>query len=498
MKLHKKSHWLGPVGDILRAQTTDLRRLALIAGRDPKTFYADSDLSGADLRGQDLRGMRFSNDFNISNVVFDDETQFDPEIIQKIESEQEQRVLIWIDQGDPVFIQTSKEEFPFEFDLNYGGRLSEFEAEAAVHNGPAFVVLGKGQPLMVSPNYITIRVVPEKDFGLVDIVDLTADSRSAGLVIVPYGGNSRGGALTGPVRDLLELFSANWSPLSTFLESAGVAVFMRERGAGVNPREDAEGKLFQRALRLGLQGCDGLRNSIPHSPFAGTLFHELQPISVVRRRRSTPRFRAMTVFRSNGPRSNDDRFELALQRGLINVGWDVIAHKPNGSFHMMANNARFLIEIQINDQYRTQASIDVDQSISVHPWLSDRDTAWRLRAGRVVVSAADILAFEPDRPSIWSLIDIQSRRMAASRDLDAKSEYFKALIYSASITGSTITTDSISKVLNDPRIRIGAKMVEGSMVHSVYELSNVLARSDYYQPNYFAELIIDENGIRIS
>lgn len=56
-----KLHWLAAVEDVLRADTGDLRELAMIAGADPATLFVGTSLDGADLRGQDLRGMILPN-----------------------------------------------------------------------------------------------------------------------------------------------------------------------------------------------------------------------------------------------------------------------------------------------------------------------------------------------------------------------------------------------------------------------------------------------------
>ena len=54
------AHWLAGVEDLLKADTGDLRQLAVLAGGDPATFYLGTPMDGADLRGQDLRGMLFT------------------------------------------------------------------------------------------------------------------------------------------------------------------------------------------------------------------------------------------------------------------------------------------------------------------------------------------------------------------------------------------------------------------------------------------------------
>jgi hypothetical protein len=55
------SHWLDTVVTLLCADTSDLRELAKIAGRDPKTFYIGVDFAKLEISDQDLRGIGLSN-----------------------------------------------------------------------------------------------------------------------------------------------------------------------------------------------------------------------------------------------------------------------------------------------------------------------------------------------------------------------------------------------------------------------------------------------------
>lgn len=71
-----KFRWGKTVIDILAADTSDLRKLALMAGGDPKTFYRGAKTEGLDIRGQDLRGMEFT-DLDLTKVQFDSETKLD-------------------------------------------------------------------------------------------------------------------------------------------------------------------------------------------------------------------------------------------------------------------------------------------------------------------------------------------------------------------------------------------------------------------------------------
>lgn len=50
------SDWEERVLAVLRAETSDLRELALIAGADPTTFYRDANFRNCDLRGENLAG----------------------------------------------------------------------------------------------------------------------------------------------------------------------------------------------------------------------------------------------------------------------------------------------------------------------------------------------------------------------------------------------------------------------------------------------------------
>jgi hypothetical protein len=54
------THWLDIVVALLRADTSDLRELARIAGADPKTFYRGVDINALDLDGQNLDGIELS------------------------------------------------------------------------------------------------------------------------------------------------------------------------------------------------------------------------------------------------------------------------------------------------------------------------------------------------------------------------------------------------------------------------------------------------------
>ncbi len=52
--------WQEKVVRVMMAETSDLRELARIAGRDPATFWRDANFRRADLSGQDLRGLDVS------------------------------------------------------------------------------------------------------------------------------------------------------------------------------------------------------------------------------------------------------------------------------------------------------------------------------------------------------------------------------------------------------------------------------------------------------
>ncbi len=497
MKNSKNIHWLLSVGNILRSRTSDLRELALIAGRDPKTFYMDSDLSGADVRGQDLRGMIFSDKIDLSKIEYDQHTIFGPEITPPAQINGAPEVLVWISERDPVFIQTPKDEFPFDFEVDYGGDIHNFEKNAEKHDGPSFVVLGKEDKIVDSSFFITVVPISDKELMLVNLDRIKKDHDGAGIIFVSYSGSSRGAALSGPVRDLLELFCANWPHLSDFMKRSRAVVFMRERGSGVNATEDAQGRLYQRAVGLRLLGNAGLRNEAPHSPFAGTLFHELRPIAIRRRRRSGPRYRAMALFESENVLIEDDRFKLALERGLIDAGWDVAEHGLSNLFVISANNARFAVFDGYNKQKNLYQSDASDQKIVVFPWLSDRDTVRHFKSGGIVVSASDLLAFDPERPSIWSLVDIQAQRIVASRDIDAKSEYFKAVLYTSYSITDQKEKNNINDILENPQMRINAKTYELSPHHSLYELNLFIRGASGNKSVRTTMMSIDDDGIQI-
>lgn len=78
--------WLKVLRKLSSVHDGDLRKMALILGKDPSTFYDYQDLGGCDLRGQDLRGMAFTES-NLEQALLDDATQIDPEFDPRLSDE---------------------------------------------------------------------------------------------------------------------------------------------------------------------------------------------------------------------------------------------------------------------------------------------------------------------------------------------------------------------------------------------------------------------------
>jgi len=62
-------HWLEVVVTLLQSNTTDLRKLAILAGGNPETFYIGTDLEGLDLDDQDFTNMDFGAEQNARLLV---------------------------------------------------------------------------------------------------------------------------------------------------------------------------------------------------------------------------------------------------------------------------------------------------------------------------------------------------------------------------------------------------------------------------------------------
>lgn len=66
---------LDGVQTILQSESSNLRDLASLSGRDPFTFYRGADLTGLDLSGQDLTGLNFERanlrSSNLDHVTYD-------------------------------------------------------------------------------------------------------------------------------------------------------------------------------------------------------------------------------------------------------------------------------------------------------------------------------------------------------------------------------------------------------------------------------------------
>lgn len=74
----KPLSWLAGVARVLRADTTNLRELALTAGCNPATMYIGTCMDGVDVRGQDLRGMIIT-DLDPDKVLWDEATKWPDE-----------------------------------------------------------------------------------------------------------------------------------------------------------------------------------------------------------------------------------------------------------------------------------------------------------------------------------------------------------------------------------------------------------------------------------
>lgn len=84
-------HWLEHVLVLLRADTSDLRALAKLAGGDPRTFYRGARLCGADIRGQDLRGMEFT-DIDVATIKYDENTKLDFDLRPRVSTPPESKM----------------------------------------------------------------------------------------------------------------------------------------------------------------------------------------------------------------------------------------------------------------------------------------------------------------------------------------------------------------------------------------------------------------------
>jgi adenylate kinase len=69
------SEWVEAAIKVMTSGETNLRKLAQLAGGNPRTFYRGANLRGADLRGQDLRDMDFAY-ADLNEAIIDGGTRF--------------------------------------------------------------------------------------------------------------------------------------------------------------------------------------------------------------------------------------------------------------------------------------------------------------------------------------------------------------------------------------------------------------------------------------
>ena len=90
------------VVDLLAADITHLRDLAILAGGDPKVFYRGASLNGTNLCGQDLRGMEFTT-LDQGNILVDENTELDPQYQDDFERLLASSAASYVEQGDAHF-----------------------------------------------------------------------------------------------------------------------------------------------------------------------------------------------------------------------------------------------------------------------------------------------------------------------------------------------------------------------------------------------------------
>jgi hypothetical protein len=458
----KRRGWLDGVGEILRAKTGDLRRLAEIAGEDPRTLYIGTSLDGTDLRGQDLQGMLLP-ELDLKKVRHDADTRIDPPSpVEDLSVPSMARAVILVRERNPA----RPSDRGWDAALGQGFALFPEEEEdafreaAAKADGPAFVVIDHPHRRSFAdrlkdygPRVVTIvrrpaSLPPLQDEEANAILELKGPT-----VVVPTPGFIGAGSLTsvsGPVLDAIAIFTSNWRELERQLGGLRPAIFFRARGKAPDPFGDAWSRIFEQVKGADLEVGTGLRLH-PYGPppegndFAAVLFPQLEVQGIDPGYNSRQPLRGALLLQYY-PRSGFESGEYmeTLLRILRRNGWDVPAQTrwppPTVTLNGRGWQARLearepddgLREVRLGDRELRETEIgDIVEIFAAERFSPEQVVNLAVLKGTLLVNAGDLRNFQPHAPSIWPLLAQQCARLGRTPDTAARTRYLSLILRSA-------------------------------------------------------------------
>lgn len=478
----RRRGWLDGVEEILRAETGDLRRLAEIAGEDPRTLYIGTPLDGVDLRGQDLTGMLLP-DLDLKKVRHDAETRLDPPPpVEDFSVANMARALILVRERTPA--RASERGWNAALGLGFALFPEEeedaFREAVAKADGPAFVVIDHPRRRSFAdrlkdygPQVVTIVRRPE---GLpplqVDEADAILELQGPTIIVPTAGfiGAASLSAVTGPVLDAIAILTANWRELQLQLGGLRPAIFFRARGKAPDAFGDAWSRIFQQVKGADLEAATGLRLH-PYGPppegddFAAVLFPQLEVQGIDPGYKSRQPLRGAVLLQYY-PRSGFERGDYmgTLIRILRRNGWDAPAQTTtpppivtlNGRGWQARLEARDpdegLREVRLGDRALREAEIgDIVEIFVAERFSPDQVVNLAVLKRTLLVNAGDLRSFRPNASSIWPLVAQQCARLGRTPDTAARTRYLSLLLRSALRGENTADGDpwSLVEALND-------------------------------------------------
>lgn len=510
MSAGEPEDWTLAIERVLRADTLDLRALALLARADPRDFYVGTSLDGVDIRGQDLRGMAFT-DLDLRRARHDEDTLIDPPDAKPIDPERRPSIFLATDAFAKSDVERALSALsPLVFDRH------EREAFAKSLFRPAVaIVLGHESDLSILDASVTrsdgraqanVLIVQGKD-GRAFFKDWTSVVPGMPIVFcaeqkLPIPPRLR--PMSPDVVAFCELLTSNSAVTLSRLEFWNI--LLRARGLGPSPVIDAAGQIFDRIWREGLKDYRAqVIANVSNRRVFDTVATLLQPKILFEAYEADGAVYALMAITE--PREGD----LAVGLNYASLAMEALHVAPA---------TKLDLPVTLVDAYRTQVQL-VEERFAlsrlerkattplarfqfsrireaiISPSADISFVVQRLLTeNELWVSSRDLLAAAGEPTvSIWSLLAGQVRRVITSSEIEARQTYFE-LILRAGLRRSKIAA-TVKEALRDPdiEIRVNSLIADAGMA-----LLNVGLYSIQEPPTGWpllrGEIHIDPDGIR--
>lgn len=461
----KADHWLRAVEAVLRAQTSDLRTLARIAGADPATLFIGTPMDGADLRGQDLRGMRFTH-LDPSRVRRDEQTQLDGHLATGDEASDGQdhpsparALVLWISKHKSGDILRGRELLGKGVRVFTTEEYSEFTQESRRFEGPKLVVIDERSRRISGPLpsmghetiVVFVRRANSEFFSGNEIRSLGLSKTSA--VMIPISSITSATfptTMTESINNFIYICCNNWPDIRNIIKGYGLSAFIYERGSNSDGNIDAWSRILSLAARSNVFGYDGL--GLLHGPTnkwkgAEILFPRQAPVAIDMSGMRNPLSSAALILGLDGQRASPEAaYAKSVSRMLQYRGWileeghhaaEGLDFRASGSamsigIDVVASNAPQGVSRKIEDRALRGIEFSHIDRLIFDERANLADLMHNLISSHsLTVTIGDVQAFSADRLSIWPIIATQLRRVSRYYDAKSRTQYLSMFIIAA-------------------------------------------------------------------